>query len=119
MRLLKFLYQKLLYLCGIVRANPNFSDTVWRRAERSASALQTAALLTEQDLKAPVRWPVLLYAGLVVAAPYLMWRLLGSLNTRGHHQEGEEDTLWQQGIGEHFIAKEWLFCALSPIQLAT
>jgi len=62
--------------------------------------------------QAPVRWPVVVYAGLVVAAPYLMWRLVASLNTRphpgAHQQEGEGDSLWQQGVGEHFIAKERL-----------
>jgi hypothetical protein len=99
---LKFLYRKLLYLCGLVGANPNFSDTVWRSAEKGE-----AALLTEQDLKAPVRWPLLLYAGLVVAAPYLMWRLLGSLGTGpSGGQSAEEDNGWQRGVGEHFIAKE-------------
>jgi hypothetical protein len=50
-RLLKFLYRKLLYLCGIVGANPGrFSDTVWRRAELSAAPTG----LTEQDIKARV-----------------------------------------------------------------
>jgi hypothetical protein len=49
-RLLKFLYRKLLYLCGIVGVNPgSFSDTVWRRAELSAAP---TAGLTEQDIKA-------------------------------------------------------------------
>ena len=72
--------------------------------------------------KAPVRWPVILYAGLVVAAPYLMWRLVASLNTcphptNHHQQEGEGDTLWQQGEGEHFIAKErFQFCLIRPQQ---
>ncbi len=48
-RLLKFLYRKLLYLCGIVGVNPGrFSDTVWRRAELSAAPTG----LTEQDIKA-------------------------------------------------------------------
>jgi hypothetical protein len=50
---------------------------------------------------------VILYAGLVVAAPYLMWRLVASLNTRPHPTTTHQgDTLWQQGEGEHFIAKE-------------
>jgi len=49
-RLLKFLYRKLLYLCGIVGVNPgSFSDTVWRRAELSANP---PTGLTEQDIKA-------------------------------------------------------------------
>jgi hypothetical protein len=72
-------------------------------------------------LQAPVRWPVILYAGLVVAAPYLMWRLVASLNTRPHptttHQQEESDTLWQEGEGEHFIAKERvLFCLIGHQQ---
>ena len=97
---MKYLYKKLLYLCGIVRANPNFSDTVWRSAEQSG---ELAPLLSEQDLKGPVKWPLLVYGGVVVAAPYLMWRLLGSLN---RSEEDSQDRSWQQGVGEHFIAKE-------------
>jgi len=69
-------------------------------------------------LQAPVRWPVILYAGLVVAAPYLMWRLVASLKTRPHPTTTHQgDTLWQQGEGEHFIAKErFLFCLIGPQQ---
>jgi hypothetical protein len=61
---------------------------------------------------------VILYAGLVVAAPYLMWRLVASLNTRPHPTTTHQgDTLWQQGEGEHFIAKERvMFCLIGPEQ---
>ena len=30
--------------------------------------------------QSPVKWPLLMYLGLTVAAPYLIWKLLGSFN---------------------------------------
>ncbi|XP_023331592.1 peroxisomal membrane protein PEX13 isoform X2 [Eurytemora carolleeae] len=93
-RFVKYLYQKLLYVTGLRRgSNPGFADTVWKAEAVAQSSL------TEMDLKSPVKWPLLMYLGLTIAAPYLIWKLLGSFN------RDERKVEWERGKGEHFIAK--------------
>ena len=58
--------------------------------------------MSELDLKQPVRWPIIMYLGLVFAAPYIIWKLLSPLVTQ--HVEGGEDDQWVQGLGEHYLA---------------
>ena len=60
--------------------------------------------LSEQDIKPAVRWPLLLYLGLVFTAPYLIWRLLVSLAPP--QEQGQEAGLegWVAGEGEHYLA---------------
>ena len=35
--------------------------------------------LSEQDVKQSVRWPIVMYLGLVFAAPFIIWKLLSPL----------------------------------------
>lgn len=90
-RVLKYLHQKLTYLLGKSKLNPELGDFMWRSAGSQS--------LTESDLKDPIRWPVWLYLGLTLAAPYLVWKLIATLHRKSAKVE------WERGIGEHFIAK--------------
>lgn len=97
LRFIKYLYTKFLYLFGLATNNPAFSESVWRSANLGG---EMADFLTEGDLKPTTRWPILMYLGLVFAAPYLIWRLLSSLVPASADDDG-----WARGEGEHFVAK--------------
>lgn len=96
-RFIKYLYTKFLYLFGLATNNPAFSESVWRSANLGG---EMADFLTEGDLKPTTRWPILMYLGLVFAAPYLIWRLLSSLVPASADNDG-----WAKGEGEHYVAK--------------
>jgi len=97
LRFIKYLYTKFLYLFGLATNNPAFSESVWRSANLGG---EMADFLTEGDLKPTTRWPILMYLGLVFAAPYLIWRLLSSLVPAS-----VDDESWAKGEGEHYVAK--------------
>lgn len=98
-RFIKYLYAKFLYLFGLATNNPHFGESVWR----SVISEPGGAALSEHDIKQPVRWPIIMYMGLVFAAPYIIWKLLGSLMPE---EEGPSKGLpWTKGVGEHFLAK--------------
>jgi len=96
-RFIKYLYTKFLFLFGLATNNPAFSESVWRSANLGG---EMADFLTEGDLKPTTRWPILMYLGLVFAAPYLIWRLLSSLVPASPDNDG-----WAKGEGEHYVAK--------------
>ena len=77
-RMIKYLYKKFLYLFGLASNNPNFGEAVWNSAAKEVGS-SVSDLLSEQDIKQSVRWPILMYLGLVFAAPYIIWRLLRPL----------------------------------------
>lgn len=96
-RFIKYLYAKFLYLFGLATNNPKFGESVWR------SVIQDPGALSEQDIKQPVRWPIIMYMGIVFAAPYIIWKLVGSLLPEDAGPS--KDAPWAQGVGEHFLAK--------------
>ena len=53
--------------------------------------------------RAAVNWPILLYTGLTVAAPYLTWKLVSSFAS-SEEEQGREQTRWARGEAEHFVA---------------
>jgi len=98
-RFIKYLYAKFLYLFGLATNNPHFGESVWRSVINDPSSVA----LSEQDIKQPVRWPIIMYMGLVFAAPYIIWKLVGSLLPE---ESGPSKSLpWTLGVGEHFLAK--------------
>lgn len=98
LRVLKYLYKKLLFLSGIIKVSPGFSESVWRESAN----LQTN--LTERDLKAPIKWPLAVYLGLVCAAPYLVWKFITSV-TNIDKKALEDNGDWKRQIGEHYLAR--------------
>jgi len=98
LRVLKYLYKKLLFLSGIIKISPGFAETVWQESSISQTRL------TERGLKAPIKWPLAVYLGLVCAAPYLVWKFITSV-TNIDKKALEDDGDWQKQIGEHFVAK--------------
>jgi len=95
-RFIKYLYAKLLYLFGLATSNPALAESAWRSANPGGGL----GGLTEGDLRPAVRWPTLMYLGLVFAAPYLLWKVLSSLLPS---QAG--GGAWARGEGEHYVAR--------------
>ena len=56
-RAIKYLYAKFLYLFGLATSNPQFGESVWQTVTGPGGAL------SEQDIKQPVRWPIIMYMG--------------------------------------------------------
>eukprot|EP00092_Neocalanus_flemingeri_P008508 GFUD01009165.1.p1 GENE.GFUD01009165.1~~GFUD01009165.1.p1 ORF type:complete len:381 (+),score=94.95 GFUD01009165.1:51-1193(+) len=99
-RFIKYLYAKFLYLFGLATNNPRFGESVWQSVN---SGPGSGGVLSEQDIKQPVRWPIIMYMGLVFAAPYIIWKLLGSLMPE--EADPSKGHPWTKGVGEHFLAK--------------
>jgi len=99
-RAIKYLYAKFLYLFGLATSNPQFGESVWQTVTGPGSG---GGALSEQDIKQPVRWPIIMYMGLVFAAPYIIWKLLGSLMPE--EADPSAGHPWTKGVGEHFLAK--------------
>ena len=72
--------------------DPSFDDEWSRNNEESQSV----------D-KQGVKWPILVYTGLTVAAPFLMWKLVSSFAME-EGEENAEDESWAKGKSEHFVA---------------
>ena len=78
-RMIKYIYKKFLYLFGLASNNPKFGEAVWNSAAKEVGSGLVSDLISDQDIKQSVRWPILMYLGLVFAAPYIIWRLLRPL----------------------------------------
>jgi len=99
-RFIKYLYAKFLYLFGLATNNPQFGESVWKSV---TGGPVSGGSLSEQDIKQPVRWPIIMYMGLVFSAPYIIWKLLGSLMPE--EKDSVKSQPWTKGVGEHFLAK--------------
>ena len=60
-RAIKYLYAKFLYLFGLATSNPQFGESVWQTVTGPGSG--GGGALSEQDIKQPVRWPIIMYMG--------------------------------------------------------
>lgn len=66
------LFMILDQFLGLKRELPN--NLAWN------SALTHAGVMTEADLKKPrSSWPIALYMAIIVSAPYLLWKIVSSL----------------------------------------
>lgn len=74
MRILQWLYKKLLYLIGLRRENFG-REAIWQQAVGGTSELPV-----EMDSKDARAWPILAFMGIMFSGPYLVWKLVSSLN---------------------------------------
>lgn len=74
-RTLQWLYKKCLYLLGILKCDPS-QDDVWLRAASRVEEQQEATASQSR-----FSWPVLALMGIMLSVPYLMWKLLSTLNS--------------------------------------
>ena len=92
-RMIKYLYAKFLYLFGLASDNPVFTKSVYSKdhagkylhnifsTDKTHHSLPSGSgsFLSEHDVKQSVRWPIVMYLGLVFAAPFIIWKLLSPL----------------------------------------
>jgi len=53
----------------------------------------------KENLKRQTNWPLILFLGVVLGGPYLIWKILTSIESLN-----KDDTLWMTGKIDHFIA---------------
>jgi len=75
MRILQWLYKKLLYLIGLRRENIG-REAIWQQAVGGTSELPV-----QMDSKVARSWPILVFMGIMFSGPYLVWKLVSSLGT--------------------------------------
>merc|ERR1712156_271642 len=65
--------------------------------------------------KRPSQWPLLLYMGFLIGAPYITWKFVQSVSL----SQGEHGQQWMKGLAEHFVAQaEYSFDASRPDELS-
>ena len=89
---LKYLYYKLLRILRLQKANN--TDDVWK----SVSNLTDAEILVKDASKPHTNWPVVMFFAVVVGGPWLIWRILSSMESIN-----KDDSLWMSGKIDHFI----------------
>lgn len=75
MRILQWLYKKLLYLIGLRRENFG-REAMWEQAVAGTTELPVG--MDSKDARA---WPIVVFMGIMFTGPYLVWKLISSLNT--------------------------------------
>lgn len=100
-RMIKYLYAKFLYLFGLASNNPTFAESVCSFTQADSGS---GSFLSEQDVKQSVRWPIVMYLGLVFAAPFIIWKLLSPLVSSVQDTSNKEDRAWVRGVGDHYLA---------------
>lgn len=99
-RVLKFLYRKclrLLKLTAAIATNSPIGDSsndLWSEAK----VLSDSERFVKESSKRPTNWPLIMFLGVVLGGPYLIWKILSSI------ESSKDDTLWMSGKIDHFIA---------------
>lgn len=70
---------------GISKIKPETVESLWSEAvERiQDSSDNPQSLFLRGDASKPSSWPILMFLGFIFAGPYLMWKLIKSLNLDG------------------------------------
>ena len=76
LRTLKWLYHKLMVLLRMREGG--LKEDIWKEASSSAE-------ITELSGKRKASWPILLFFGVVIGGPWIIWKILSSMS-----QSGEE-----------------------------
>lgn len=74
LRSLQWLYKKLLYLIGLRRDNPT-REAIWQQV----AAAGASGGVDVKDSRAS--WPILMFLGIMMSGPYLVWKLVNSLSS--------------------------------------
>lgn len=114
-RFFKWTWRRILYLIGISKIKPETVESLWSEAaERLQEGFGEFPL---EDVPKPSSWPILMFLGFIFAGPYLMWKLVKSLNLDGS-QSPEKSRKWASGDAEHFVAEvKYQFDATSDREL--
>jgi peroxin-13 len=103
LRVLKYFYRRCLRFlrqaAALVRgkslgdaSNPNDAWSI-------AKDINDSEKFVKETLKRQTNWPLIMFLGVVLGGPYLIWRILSSLESLK-----KDDTLWMTGKIDHFVA---------------
>ncbi|XP_070556830.1 peroxisomal membrane protein PEX13-like [Ptychodera flava] len=93
-RTLRYLFRRLLVLLRLRAAN--LPEDAWSDASN-----QVQALAKESTPKnGPKSWPIVMFFGVVIGAPWLIWKLLSSMNDTPQDTNG-----WASGDDDHVVAR--------------
>lgn len=109
-RFLKYLYRKLLRLLkfGVSSIEADSGDA-WSIAKNLSDSEK---FVKENYSRNQTNWPLIMFLGVVLGGPYLLWKVLNSVGNK-------DDTLWLTGKIDHFIAaSEHDFDALNVDELS-
>ncbi|XP_061165961.1 peroxisomal membrane protein PEX13-like [Saccostrea echinata] len=90
-RFLKYLYRKLLVL---LRLRPQgYAEEAWAKASDVLSQLPEEGGAPKKST-----WPIMLFFGVIMGGPWLIWRMISSLS-------GPSVKAWASGEDDHFVAR--------------
>ncbi|KAH9491436.1 Peroxisomal membrane protein PAS20 [Bulinus truncatus] len=90
-RTLRYIYRKLL---EILRLSPKGeADRLWKIASSEM------ATISQGNGPKKSSWPILLFFGIIMGGPYLIWKLISAFSNE------KEKVSWANGEDDHFVAR--------------
>uniref|UniRef100_A0A2C9JPI2 Peroxisomal membrane protein PEX13 n=1 Tax=Biomphalaria glabrata TaxID=6526 RepID=A0A2C9JPI2_BIOGL len=90
-RTLRYFFRKLL---EILRLRPKGeADKLWKLASAEAAKLSQAGGSGKSS------WPILLFFGIIMGGPYLIWKLISAFSSESAQAS------WSSGEDDHFVAR--------------
>jgi peroxin-13 len=97
-RALKYLYRRLLRLFRLgYFSKDSDSGDAWSMAKQALT--ESEQFVKENYRKNQTNWPLLMFLAVVIGGPYLLWKVLSSIESLN-----KDDSLWMSGKIDHFIA---------------
>lgn len=93
---IRYVFRKIRTLLGFAH-NQGLEDELW---EKATTAVVPSTGPGVGDSKKPISWPILLFFGVVLGTPLIIWKLLQSLMA---DESSSKD--WKTGEGDHVIAR--------------
>jgi len=95
-RFIKYFFRKLLRLIRLGKSNCDLenADKEWSIAGKYNDAEKLV-----METRKGTNWPLIMFFGVVFGGPWLIWRILSSIEANN-----KDDSLWMTGKIDHFIA---------------
>ncbi|CAL8391330.1 unnamed protein product [Arctogadus glacialis] len=111
-RTLRYLYRRLQRMMGL-RSEGEVED-LWADSASASDALARGAGLEDPKAGGVKSWPIFLFLAVVLGGPYLIWKLLSSVDGTS-----ESASNWASGEDDHVVARaEYDFIAASEEEIS-
>ncbi|CAG7838582.1 unnamed protein product [Allacma fusca] len=102
-RFFRWVIRRFLYLVGISKIKPEDVESLWGTLSGGVGPdMQRSELESElYPHSKNSSWPILMFLGFIMAGPYLMWKLISSLNLNANAKGAKG---WATGQSDHFLA---------------
>ena len=100
-RLIKYLFRRCLRFLrsAAALATGKKLDSSTSDAWSLAKDINDSEKFVKENLKKQTNWPLIMFLGVVLGGPYLIWKILSSIESLN-----KDDTLWMTGKIDHFVA---------------